>query len=63
MRRKLLTLLLAIATILQAIPMNIIAEQTENDYGVVGAYKAYSINNKLYEPKGDEGGVANDVIY
>ena len=36
MRRKLLTLLLAIATILQAIPMNIIAEQTENDYGVAG---------------------------
>ncbi|WP_368347148.1 Cys-Gln thioester bond-forming surface protein, partial [Peptostreptococcus anaerobius] len=63
MRRKLLTLLLAIATILQAIPMNIIAEQTENDYGVVGAYKAYSLSNALYEPNGAANGVANDVIY
>nr|WP_297572647.1 Cys-Gln thioester bond-forming surface protein [uncultured Peptostreptococcus sp.] len=64
MKKKLLTLFLAIATILQAIPINIASGQTVNgDYGVVGAYKAYSYNEKLYEKHGDEVGVANDVIY
>lgn len=64
MKKKLLTLFLAIATILQAIPINIASGQTERgDYGVVGAYKAYSYNEKLYEKHGDTEGAANEVIY
>ncbi|SMB92943.1 LPXTG-motif cell wall anchor domain-containing protein/TQXA domain-containing protein [Peptoniphilus asaccharolyticus DSM 20463] len=63
--KRLLSFMLAIIMMLGILPSNLIKVNAtgENDYGVVGAYKAYSYNEKLYENPGDTDGAANEVIY
>ena len=63
--KRLLSFMLAIIMMLGILPSNLIKVNAtgENDYGVVGAYKAYSYNEKLYEKHGDKEGAANEVIY
>ena len=61
--KKILSVVLAFLMMLNVltglIPQNVVHAE-ENNYGVVGAYKAYSLAKHLYE--GDTK-VANDVIY